>query len=98
MAKKRIVWSPRAKHELTGVLDYFNKRNGDTIYSLKLLNQLEELLDTLSQSEFMGRLTSNKKTRVVIMKVYLVFYEIANDRIEILSFWDNRQDDSKRLL
>ncbi len=26
------------------------------------------------------------------MKVYLIFYEIKEDTIEIVSFWDNRQD------
>ena len=26
------------------------------------------------------------------MKAYLVFYEINSDAIEIVSFWDNRQD------
>ncbi len=26
------------------------------------------------------------------MKVYLIFYEINQNRIEVVSFWDNRQD------
>lgn len=30
------------------------------------------------------------------MKVYLIFYEIKDDRIEIVSFWDNRQDIENR--
>ncbi|WP_456865685.1 type II toxin-antitoxin system RelE/ParE family toxin [Galbibacter sp. BG1] len=54
---------------------------------------------TLSKSEFIGRLTSNKNTnkntRVIPMKVYLIFYEIDNEIIEIVSFWDNRQDEKK---
>lgn len=29
------------------------------------------------------------------MKVFLIFYEIKKDAIEIISFWDNRQDDKK---
>ncbi|WP_217653612.1 type II toxin-antitoxin system RelE/ParE family toxin [Salegentibacter echinorum] len=62
-----------------------------------LLDETEDLLDTLSKSEFIGRLTSNKKTRVIPMKVYLIFYEIKNDTIEIVSFWDNRQDNKKQL-
>jgi len=31
------------------------------------------------------------------MKAYLIFYELNEDQIEILSFWDNRQDDQKRI-
>lgn len=37
-------------------------------------------------------MTSNKITRVIPMKVYLIFYEINQNRIEVVSFWDNRQD------
>ena len=97
MAKKEIIWSKRAYSELKSILEFYNKRNGNTNYSLKLLEEIEDLLITLSKSEYIGRLTSNKKTRVVVMKVYLIFYEINDNRIEILSFWDNRQDDIKRI-
>ena len=98
MAKKEIIWSRRAKEELKEILEYYNARNGSTKYSLKLIDETEDLLNTLSQSEFIGRLTANKKTRVVVMKVYLVFYEINENKIEILSFWDNRQDKANRLI
>jgi len=30
------------------------------------------------------------------MKVYLIYYEINGNRIEIVSFWDNRQDIENR--
>ncbi|MEQ8925983.1 MAG: type II toxin-antitoxin system RelE/ParE family toxin [Fulvivirga sp.] len=97
MAKKQIIWSSKANNELKNILDFYNQRNGNTKYSLKLLNEIDDLLNTLSDSEFIGRLTENKKTRVVVMKVYLIFYEINGNRIEILSFWDNRQDTKKRI-
>ncbi|MDH5476570.1 MAG: type II toxin-antitoxin system RelE/ParE family toxin [Cyclobacteriaceae bacterium] len=97
MAKNKIIWSSRANIELKEVFEFYNNRNGTTDYSFKLLEEIDDLLNTLSESEFIGRLTENKKTRVVVMKVYLVFYEINKNRIEILSFWDNRQDTKKRL-
>ncbi|KQB41169.1 type II toxin-antitoxin system RelE/ParE family toxin [Flavobacterium aquidurense] len=96
MAKKEIVWSSLAKLQLQNVLEYYFIRNESPTYSLKLLNEVEDLLDTLSKSELIGRLTSNKITRVVSMKVYLVFYEINENQIEIVSFWDNRQDVKNR--
>lgn len=96
MAKKEIIWSDLAKLEFSNVLEFYFLRNGNSDYSLKLLEEVEDLLETLSQSEFIGRLTSNKITRVIPMKVYLIFYEINADKIEILSFWDNRQDIEKR--
>lgn len=54
-------------------------------------------MNTLSHSELIGRLTTNKKTRVVVMKSFLIFYEVNKDRIEILSFWDNRQNEKNRI-
>jgi toxin YoeB len=96
MAKKEIIWSPGAKSELRKILEFYNERNGNSKYSLKILDEIDDLLNTLSQSEFIGRLTSNKKSRVLVMKVYLIFYEINENTIEILSFWDNRQDERKK--
>jgi toxin YoeB len=96
MANKKIVWSNNAKNELRKILEFYNERNGSEKYSLKILTETEELLKTLSKSEFIGRLTSNKKTRVIPMKVYLIFYEINENIIEIISFWDNQQDENKK--
>jgi len=97
MAGKQIIWSKRAATELYATLDFFNHRNGNNNYSLRLLKDINDLINTLSVSEFIGRLTENKKTRVLVLKVYLIFYEIQDNQIEILSFWDNRQNTLKRL-
>ncbi|MBE8727499.1 type II toxin-antitoxin system RelE/ParE family toxin [Flavobacterium hungaricum] len=96
MAKKEIVWSSLAKLQLENVLEYYYIKNESPTYSLKLLDEVEDLLNTLSNSELLGRLTSNKITRVIPMKVYLLFYEISATQIEIVSFWDNRQDIKNR--
>ena len=96
MAKKIIVWSDIAKIQFSSILEYYVERNGNQNYSLKLLNEVEDLLNTLSNSELIGRLTSNKFTRVISIKVFLIFYEINGNRIEIVSFWDNRQDIERR--
>lgn len=96
MAKKEIIWSDLAKLEFSNVLEFYVFKNGNSSYSLKILEEVEDLLETLSNNEFIGRLTSNKITRVIPMKIYLIFYEINNNQIEILSFWDNRQNPEKR--
>lgn len=92
MAKKEIIWSELAKIEFSNILAFYFYRNENSNYSLKILEEVEDLLETLSENEAIGRLTSNKITRVIPMKVYLIFYEINQNRIEVVSFWDNRQD------
>lgn len=96
MAKKQIIWSNSAKKELKNILDYYIERNGSPNYSNKLLSEIEDFTETLSLSNFIGRLTSNKKTRVIPMKVYLIFYEVDKEFVKILSIWDNRQNEQKR--
>ena len=96
MAPKEIVWSPLAKLQLENVLKFYVQRNGNSNYSLKIISEVQDLLETLSKAERIGRLTSNKFTRVISMKVYLLFYELNGNRIEIVSFWDNRQDIENR--
>ena len=96
MATKEIVWSALAKIQLENVLKFYVHRNGNSNYSLKIVKEVQDLLETLSKAERIGRLTSNKFTRVISMKVYLLFYELNGNRIEIVSFWDNRQDIENR--
>lgn len=73
MVKKEIIWSELAKLQFKAILEYYVERNGNENYSLKLVDEVEDVLNTLSKSELIGRLTSNKCTRVIPMKVYLIF-------------------------
>lgn len=97
MAQRTIIWSDHATSELKNVLTFYNSRNGDNKYSLRLLSQVGQIMDALSENEFMGRLSKDKRTRVIVMNVYLIFYEIIGPEIHILSFWDNRQNPKKRI-
>ena len=96
MATKTVVWSERANFELTEILEYYVNRNGNSKYSLKILSKTDHIIRLLIDNEFVGRLTSNGVTRVIVLDVLLIFYEIHRDQIEILSFWDNRQNPIKR--
>jgi toxin YoeB len=70
MVSKRIVWSSRANYELKEILNFYNKRNGNSNYSIKLLDEVENNLESLSKNELLGRLAANKKTRVLVLKVF----------------------------
>lgn len=92
MAGKKVVWSFKAKAELKLVLEFYSQRNGSPSYSLNLLGKVEELCHLLSDFELMGRLASDKSSRVIPLGHYLIFYHVKPKQIEILSFWDNRQE------
>ena len=97
MARKTVIWSNRADSELKSTLTFYNLRNGNTKYSFKLLGEVKQVTDALSENEFIGRLSEDKRTRVIVMNVYLIFYEIFEHEIHILSFWDNRQNPENRI-
>ena len=97
MVKRTVIWSEQASSELKSTLIFYNLRNGNAKYSLRLLEQIKQITDVLSENEFIGRLSEDKRTRVIVMNVYLIFYEIVDSEIYILSFWDNRQNPQKRI-
>lgn len=96
MAEHKIIWAPSALKELKDTLEFYNVRNGSKIYSSKLLSELKNYLKTLSIQPFIGRPTSDFKTRVLVFKDYLIFYQNRIDQIEIVSFWDNRQNEQNK--
>ena len=97
MAGKRIIWSSRASSELKSILSYYNERNQSTIFSSKILDSVQETIELIAVNNYLGRLTSNKRTRVINLDVFLLFYEVSTNSIDILSFWDNRQNPKERI-
>lgn len=96
MGKKKIIWSNRAEEEFKNILEFYIERNKSLTYSLKLIDSVEALTTLLIKNNYLGRLTENGITRVLIKGNYLIFYEVHKSTIEIVSVWDNRQDPEKR--
>lgn len=97
MAEKQIVWSPRANEEFKSILEFYLDRNESNSYSLKLLNAVDSLLILIKEHNNLGRLSSNKTTRVLPFESFLLFYEIEEQKIHVMSIWDNRQNPKFRL-
>tara|TARA_B100000378_G_scaffold187229_1_gene151953 strand:- start:232 stop:531 length:300 start_codon:yes stop_codon:yes gene_type:complete len=96
MASKQIIWTDRAKAEFYHILEFYIDRNKSTTFSEKLLSEVEELTFLLKSNEFIGRLTSDNTVRVFPVRHFLLFYAIRKESIYIVSFWDNRQNDTKK--
>jgi plasmid stabilization system protein ParE len=68
MAQRKIIWSHRAEEELYTILDFYNQRNKSTAYSIKLLSSIEKIIGLLPKNKYLGRLSENELTRVVVKK------------------------------
>jgi plasmid stabilization system protein ParE len=97
MDEKEIIWSARAEKELLHVLEFYIDRNGNAKYSTKLLDRVEKIVSRLPSFPQLGHLTENRVTRVIVKDEFLIFYEVHDLIIEIVSFWDARQDPKKRI-
>jgi len=92
---KQIIWSPRAQSERKAVLSYWINRNKSKNYSIKLSKLIKEAISLLLSNPEIGRKTDIPNVRIKIVRDYLIFYEVQNESILILSFWDSRQNPEK---
>ncbi len=92
MAKRKIVWSQRAKNRLFVILGFYAERNQSKVYSQKLYNKINQELKLVSIYPLIGLKTDMELVRGLIVENYIVFYEHNNSTIFVLTVWDCRQD------
>lgn len=91
----KVIWSPTAKEEYAAILEYVDGNYG-TGSALKLLDQTEKIINQIT--EFPNIYEASQKGNVrkaVITKQTSVIFRIKKEQIEILHFWDNRQNPEK---
>lgn len=92
MAKRKIIWSPKAKFDLYSILEFYYIRNGSKAYSNKLNTSLRSAIRLLEVHPDLGIKTDVKDMRNLIHGDLLIFYEIKESTIEIITIWDSRRD------
>ncbi|MCX6326330.1 MAG: type II toxin-antitoxin system RelE/ParE family toxin [Bacteroidia bacterium] len=98
MAKRKIVWSNRAKIRLYAILDFYIKRNKSKVYSNKLQKLISKEVNLLLKQPDLGLKTSEETTRGLIIQDYIVYYEITDEKIIIHSIWDCRQNPDDKII
>ena|ERR1051325_7206541 len=97
MAEKEVKWSERAEKELTDILNFYLERNASNRYCLKLLDKINRKINLIKRFNFIGRLSEDEDVRVTGVEEFQIFYSVTDDLIEIMSFWDSRQNPEKRI-
>ena len=97
MAKLNLFWSETALKQRTETFKYWNEKNGSNTYSKRLLSLIKERTNRLLIFPELGRKVNIDKTRAISIEHFSLFYEIVEDRIVIISFWDNRRDPKELL-
>jgi plasmid stabilization system protein ParE len=81
MAKRKIVWSHRAKIKLFGILDFYAERNKSTTYPNKLYRKFNKELSRLLKQPEIGIITEFESVRGLIVDDFILFYEITPEMI-----------------
>jgi toxin YoeB len=89
---KRVIWSPRAQTERKEILDFWFKRNKSKTYSRKLNRLFKEAINLIIDYPEIGNRADLENVRAKIIRDYIMFYEINDDELFILSIWDTRQN------
>ena len=95
MAKRKIIWSHKARIRLFDILEFYTKRNNSKSYSGKLYKRLNKELRILIKQPGIGIKTEVESVRALIIDNYLLFYELDNERIIVHAIWDCRQNPEK---
>jgi plasmid stabilization system protein ParE len=98
MAKRKIVWSDRAKKRLYGILEFYIQRNRSKSYSTKLYKLFNKEIKILLKYPDLGLKTSEESVRGLIIDTYIIYYEVTDDKIIIHTIWDCRQDPDSKII
>jgi toxin YoeB len=89
---KRIIWTSRAQNDRREILEFWAKNNKSTTFSRKLNSLFIEATQLIKVHPKIGQPTDIENVRVKIIRNYLMFYELSNDKIYILTIWDSRRN------
>lgn len=88
-----IFWTVTAKETYLYVLDYLEEVWGEK-YVVKFVNDTEKSLKLISEYPLIHELIEDRieVRKAVLHKNCSFLYRIKNDTIELLVFWDTRQE------
>ena len=92
---KRVIWTKNAQKDRKEIFEYWNERNKSKIYSKKLNTLFNHSVNLLKSRPEIGKKTDIENVRIKIVRDYLIFYELSENIIYILTVWDSRQDPSE---
>lgn len=96
---KPIEWSPRSRQDYLKLLDYLADKWGNKTIN-KFNNRLQSILKLISERPDLYPSSGKKKQvrRCVISKQTSLYYQIKQDKIELITMFDNRQNPIKKKL
>lgn len=88
-----IIWSQRAENEYLDTLNFWISHNNSSDYSEKIIIDVENKENKISKNPSIGIPMEYRNARKIqILKHFSLIYLVEENKIKILSFWDNRRN------
>jgi len=92
----KVVWSENAKNEIADITTYWNKRNKSKAYSQKIRFHTQIAVNLIKHKPQLGIKSNKENVRMrLILKHFYLIYQFEDKQINILQFWDVRQNPIK---
>jgi plasmid stabilization system protein ParE len=92
MARRKIIWSHRAKIKHLEILEFYYRRNQSKSYSQKIYKEIKKSVNLLKKQPRLGLKTDDPTVRALIVGDFIVFYEFTKSEIIVHTLWDCRQN------
>lgn len=98
MAKRKIIWSHKARIKLYEIMDFYIERNGNSAYSAKLYKLFTKNIKLLLSHPNLGIKTDIEGVRGLVIADYIIFYELIGNDLVIHTLWPTKQDPNKLII
>jgi len=93
-----IIWSPTASISYYKILEYL-QQNWTRKELKSFSDRVELVIQHIGENPLLYPYsTENDTYKCIVVKQISLFYRLKQHNIELLVFWDNRQDPAKLLL
>ena len=90
-----VTWSPTAQHSYYLILEYLEEK-WTSKEIIAFIIRTEEVIKHICQNPLLFPYSKKSAThKCVVIKQVSLFYRINRTTVELLVFWDNRQDPTK---
>jgi toxin YoeB len=92
---KPTVWSIEAATEFEAISEFWTLNNNSNAFSVKLWKVTNKAVEVIEINPLIGVKTNVQNVRMkLVTRDYYLVYKILSSHIEILKFWDVRQNPS----
>lgn len=88
-----VFWTQEAKETFGNIVSYLEEEWGESV-AKKFVQKTNRILINIAQQPFIFKPSSiNEAIRIgLITRNCSIFYEVQEEQIRLLFFWDNRQE------